>query len=81
MPAAIEYLRCHVARRGLKPDQVDPHAWVYDIGENIDSKLLDIRTRPGVERIANIDDSPTPVTRCTSTSSPSYAADGNRIGP
>jgi spore photoproduct lyase family protein len=32
------YLRGHVKRQGVKPepDQVDPHAWVYDIGENSD---------------------------------------------
>jgi spore photoproduct lyase len=41
------YLRRHVARQGSKPapDQVDPHAWVYDIGENsdcsVDARLSD----------------------------------------
>jgi spore photoproduct lyase family protein len=36
-----KYLRGHVARQGLKPqpDQVDPHAWVYDIGENSDCSV------------------------------------------
>jgi spore photoproduct lyase family protein len=35
------YLRGHVARQGVKPepDQVDPHAWVYDIGENSDCSV------------------------------------------
>jgi spore photoproduct lyase family protein len=35
------YLRGHVARQGAKPepDQVDPHAWVYDIGENSDCSV------------------------------------------
>ena len=35
------YLARHVARQGPKvtPDQVDPHAWVYDIGENSDCSL------------------------------------------
>ena len=34
----IGYLRGHVARQGVKPgpDQCDPHAWVYDLGENSD---------------------------------------------
>ncbi|MBN9795634.1 spore photoproduct lyase family protein [Pseudonocardia sp. TMWB2A] len=33
-----KYLRGHVSRQGPKtePNQVDPHAWVYDIGENSD---------------------------------------------
>jgi spore photoproduct lyase len=35
------YLRRHVARQGTKPqpDQCDPTAWVYDIGENSDASL------------------------------------------
>jgi spore photoproduct lyase family protein len=35
------YLRRHVARQGAKPqpDQVDPAAWVYDIGENGDCSV------------------------------------------
>jgi spore photoproduct lyase family protein len=35
------YLRRHVARQGAKPqpDQVDPTAWVYDIGENGDCSV------------------------------------------
>ncbi len=35
------YLRRHVGRQGAKPapDQVDPTAWVYDIGENSDCSL------------------------------------------
>ncbi len=35
------YLRRHVARQGVKPepDQVDPHSWVYDIGENSDCSV------------------------------------------
>jgi spore photoproduct lyase family protein len=36
-----KYLRGHVSRQGVKPepDQVDPHAWVYDIGENSDCSV------------------------------------------
>jgi spore photoproduct lyase family protein len=35
------YLRGHVSRQGVKPepDQIDPHAWVYDIGENSDCSV------------------------------------------
>ena len=35
------YLRGHVGRQGVKgePDQVDPAAWVYDIGENSDCSV------------------------------------------
>ncbi|MFD7658337.1 spore photoproduct lyase family protein [Actinosynnema sp. NPDC059797] len=35
------YLARHVARQGPKaePDQVDDHAWVYDIGENSDCSV------------------------------------------
>lgn len=35
------YVARHVARQGVKPaaDQVDPLAWVYDIGENSDCSL------------------------------------------
>ncbi|WP_326636267.1 spore photoproduct lyase family protein [Nonomuraea fuscirosea] len=37
----LGYLRRHAGRQGAKtgPDQVDPHAWVYDIGENSDCSL------------------------------------------
>ena len=37
----IRYLRGHVSRQGVKPepDQIDPHAWVYDIGENSDCSV------------------------------------------
>jgi spore photoproduct lyase family protein len=36
-----KYLRGHVGRQGVKPepDQIDPHAWVYDIGENSDCSV------------------------------------------
>ena len=35
------YLRRHVARQGVKPepDQCDPQAWVYDLGENSDCSV------------------------------------------
>ena len=35
------YLRRHVARQGVKlqPNQCDPQAWVYDIGENSDCSV------------------------------------------
>jgi spore photoproduct lyase family protein len=35
------YLRGHVTRQGIKtdPDQIDPAAWVYDIGENSDCSV------------------------------------------
>ena len=35
------YLRGHASRQGVKPepDQVDPYAWVYDIGENSDCSV------------------------------------------
>jgi DNA repair photolyase len=35
------YLRGHALRQGVKPepDQVDPYAWVYDIGENSDCSV------------------------------------------
>ena len=35
------YLRRHVARQGPKsePDQCDPQAWVYDLGENSDCSV------------------------------------------
>jgi spore photoproduct lyase family protein len=37
----VGYLRRHVARQGRKPapDQCDPQAWVYDIGENSDAAV------------------------------------------
>lgn len=37
----LAYLARHVARQGVKaaPDQVDPSAWVYDIGENGDCSV------------------------------------------
>lgn len=35
------YLKRHVAKQGNKPEpnQVDPHAWVYEIGENSDCSV------------------------------------------
>jgi hypothetical protein len=35
------YLRGRVSRQGVKSetDQIDPHAWVYDIGENSDCSV------------------------------------------
>ncbi len=37
----IGYLRRHVARQGPKtePNQCDPEAWVYDLGENSDASV------------------------------------------
>ncbi len=37
----IGYLGRHAGRQGVKPEpnQVDPHAWVYDIGENSDCSV------------------------------------------
>ena len=37
----LRYTERHVGRQGVKtvPDQVDPAAWVYDIGENSDCSL------------------------------------------
>ncbi|WP_432570613.1 spore photoproduct lyase family protein [Kineococcus sp. SYSU DK005] len=45
------YLRRHVARQGVKaePNQVDPHAWVYDVGENSDCSV-------DAELSGNVDD-------------------------
>ena len=38
LPQILRYTERHVARQGVKtvPDQVDPSAWVYDIGESSD---------------------------------------------
>ena len=35
------YLDRHIGRQGTKPEpnQCDPHAWVYDIGENSDCSV------------------------------------------
>ncbi|MEV0615212.1 spore photoproduct lyase family protein [Nonomuraea sp. NPDC050404] len=37
----LGYVERHAGRQGVKPepDQIDPHAWVYDIGENSDCSL------------------------------------------
>lgn len=37
----IGYVQRHVSRQGVKPapNECDPHAWVYDIGENSDCSL------------------------------------------
>ena len=48
----LGYLERHVGRQGPKtePNQCDPHAWVYDIGENgdcsVDAAALRQRARP-----------------------------------
>ncbi|WP_369070325.1 spore photoproduct lyase family protein [Kineococcus terrestris] len=45
------YLERHVRRQGVKaePNQCDPHAWVYDVGENSDCSV-------DAEVSANVDD-------------------------
>ncbi|NJP90469.1 spore photoproduct lyase family protein [Nonomuraea sp. FMUSA5-5] len=37
----LGYVERHASRQGIKPEpnQVDPHAWVYDIGENSDCSV------------------------------------------
>jgi spore photoproduct lyase len=49
------YLRRHVARQGTKPapDQVDPLAWVYDIGENSDCSV-DARLSDNVQDLVEL---------------------------
>ncbi|MCW2614400.1 MAG: Spore photoproduct lyase [Frankiales bacterium] len=49
------YLRRHVGRQGVKaePDQVDPHAWVYDIGESCDCSL-DARLSDNVRDLVDL---------------------------
>jgi spore photoproduct lyase family protein len=55
------YLRGHVGRQGLKPepDQVDPHAWVYDIGENSDCSVDALVSDNVADLIATFRDLPT----------------------
>ena len=49
------YLSRHVRRQGAKPqpDQVDPHAWVYDIGENSDCSV-DARISDNVRDLVDL---------------------------
>ncbi|HUR75182.1 MAG TPA: spore photoproduct lyase family protein [Sporichthya sp.] len=55
------YLRGHVARQGTKPapDQVDPFAWVYDIGENSDCSVDALVSDNVADLIAAFRDLPT----------------------
>ncbi len=60
-PQICRYLRGHVGRQGEKqvPDQVDPRAWVYDIGENSDCSV-DARLSDNVkDLVATFRDLPT----------------------
>jgi spore photoproduct lyase family protein len=49
------YLGRHVARQGVKsaPNECDPHAWVYDIGENSDCSL-DARVSDNVRDLVEL---------------------------
>jgi spore photoproduct lyase family protein len=55
------YLRGHVKRQGVKtePDQIDPRAWVYDIGENSDCSVDALISDNVHDLIATFRDLPT----------------------
>jgi spore photoproduct lyase family protein len=55
------YLRGHVRRQGVKaePDQVDPTAWVYDIGENSDCSVDALVSDNVADLVATFRDLPT----------------------
>ena len=55
------YLRGHVSRQGVKavPGQVDPHAWVYDIGENSDCSVDALVSDNVADLIGTFSDLPT----------------------
>ncbi|WP_252439493.1 spore photoproduct lyase family protein [Pseudonocardia humida] len=55
------YLRGHVRRQGLKaePDQIDPAAWVYDIGENSDCSVDALISENVADLVATFRELPT----------------------
>ena len=55
------YLRGHVRRQGVKaaPDQIDPAAWVYDIGENSDCSVDALVSANVADLVATFRDLPT----------------------
>ena len=55
------YLRGHVKRQGVKPepDQIDPTAWVYDIGENSDCSVDALVSDNVADLVATFRDLPT----------------------
>jgi spore photoproduct lyase family protein len=55
------YLRGHVKRQGVKavPDQIDPAAWVYDIGENSDCSVDALVSDNVADLVATFRDLPT----------------------
>ncbi|HYH28839.1 MAG TPA: spore photoproduct lyase family protein, partial [Pseudonocardia sp.] len=55
------YLRGHVKRQGVKPapDQIDPEAWVYDIGENSDCSVDALVSDNVADLVATFRDLPT----------------------
>jgi spore photoproduct lyase family protein len=57
----VGYLRRHVARQGTKPapDQCDPAAWVYDIGENSDAAVDALVSDNVADLVAAFRDLPT----------------------
>jgi spore photoproduct lyase len=57
----VGYLRRHVARQGPKPqpDQCDPAAWVYDIGENSDASVDALVSDNVADLVAAFRDLPT----------------------
>ena len=56
-----QYLRGHVRRQGVKPepDQIDPTAWVYDIGENSDCSVDALISDNVADFVATFRDLPT----------------------
>jgi spore photoproduct lyase family protein len=56
-----KYLRGHVGRQGVKPepDQIDPHAWVYDIGENSDCSVDALVSDNVLDLVSTFRDLPT----------------------
>jgi spore photoproduct lyase family protein len=56
-----KYLRGHVGRQGIKPepDQIDPHAWVYDIGENSDCSVDALVSDNVLDLVSTFRDLPT----------------------
>ncbi|GAA2880551.1 spore photoproduct lyase family protein [Pseudonocardia halophobica] len=56
-----KYLRGHVSRQGPKPEpnQVDPHAWVYDVGESSDVSVDALVSDNVADLVATFRDLPT----------------------
>ncbi len=77
------YLRGHGERQGAKavPDQIDPAAWVYDIGENSDCSVDALVSDNVADLVATFRELPTAKASFATKFVSAPAAVGAPVGP